>query len=105
MTKARIPMLFVVLFGYLILLWTGIFPTDIIESSNLAAFAALIPAPLVVHMGTLIPFDQIKEQYKSVLIALAGNVVAIILIFMIRSEERRVGKECRFRWAKYCYHT
>lgn len=83
MTKARIPMLFVVLFGYLILLWTGIFPTDIIESSNLAAFAALIPAPLVVHMGTLIPFDQIKEQYKSVLIALAGNVVAIILIFMI----------------------
>ncbi|WP_170008270.1 hypothetical protein [Bacillus fonticola] len=82
-SKARIPMLFVVLFGYLILLWTGIFPQNIIEQANLAAFAALIPAPLIVHMGTLIPFKQIKEQYKAVLIALSGIVVASILILLI----------------------
>lgn len=82
-SKARIPMLFVVLFGYLLLLWTGIFPKDIVTKAGLAAFAGLIPAPLIVHMGTLIPFKLIKEQYKAVIIALIGIIIASILVIGI----------------------
>ncbi|HEX6923589.1 MAG TPA: hypothetical protein VF149_07180 [Bacillales bacterium] len=82
-SKARIPMLFVVLFGYLILLWTGVFPKDIVSMASLGAFAALIPAPLIVHMGTLIPFKLIKQQYKAVIIALIGICIATILILVV----------------------
>ena len=31
----------------------------------------------------------------------AGGIVGTILIVMFRSEERRVGKECRSRWSPY----
>lgn len=82
-SKARIPMLFVVIFGYLSLLWTGVFPEDLFDRANLTAFAAMMPAPLIVHMGTIIPFNQLKQQWKSVLIALSGIVVAAILIILI----------------------
>ncbi|WP_163969735.1 hypothetical protein [Oceanobacillus halotolerans] len=82
-TRARVPMLFVVAFGYLILLWTGVFPADIADRANLTAFAAMLPAVLITHMGTLIPFKQIKEQYKAVLIALSGITIAAILVILI----------------------
>ncbi|WP_449355341.1 hypothetical protein ACUL41_04495 [Virgibacillus natechei] len=82
-SKARIPMLFVVMMGYLLLLWTGIFPTDIADQANFTAFASMLPAVLIVHMGTLIPFQQLKEQYKAVLIALAGIVIAALLVMVI----------------------
>ncbi|WP_163970333.1 hypothetical protein [Oceanobacillus halotolerans] len=82
-SRARVPMLFVVLAGYLLLVWFGVFPSNLVEKANLAAFAALMPAPLIVHMGTLIPFEQLKQQWKTVLIALSGIVVAAILIILI----------------------
>ncbi|RDW20032.1 hypothetical protein CWR48_06735 [Oceanobacillus arenosus] len=82
-TKARIPMLFIVFFGYLMLLWTGVFPADIAEKSYFVPFASMLPAVLIVHMGTLIPFKQLKEQYKAVIIALSGVIVAVILVLAI----------------------
>jgi MFS family permease len=81
-SRARIPMLFVVMFGYLLLLWTGVFPPDIAEKANISAFASILPAVLIVHMGTLIPFKQLKEQYKAVLIALSGILVAVVLVIV-----------------------
>jgi len=82
-SRARIPMLFVVTFGYLILVWTGVFPTDIFDKAQLTAFASLMPAPLIVHMGTIIPFEQLKQQWKTVLIALTGIVLAAIFIIIV----------------------
>src|SRR5689334_6981000 len=32
---------------------------------------------------------------------LAGEVVDLVAVEAVRSEERRVGKECRYRWARY----
>jgi hypothetical protein len=81
-SRARIPMLFVVMFGYLLLLWTGVFPPDIADKANISAFASILPAVLIVHMGTLIPFKQLKEQYKAVLIALSGILVAVLLVIV-----------------------
>ncbi|GAQ18682.1 integral membrane protein [Oceanobacillus picturae] len=82
-SRARIPMLFVVMFGYLLLLWTGVFPPDIADKANISAFASILPAVLIVHMGTLIPFKQLKEQYKAVLIALSGILVAVVLVILL----------------------
>lgn len=82
-TRARVPMLAIALFGYLVLIWTGVFPKGLLESSTLATLGALMFAPLVVHMGTLIPLKMIKQQYKSVVIALIGIVISTGTILLL----------------------
>src|SRR5207253_3745124 len=42
-----------------------------------------------------------RLNVKSELVAVAGRAVAPILVCLKRSEERRVGKECRSRWWPY----
>ncbi|WAA08544.1 hypothetical protein [Fervidibacillus albus] len=83
LTKARIPMLFVVMISYLLLLWSGIIPKNIAEKSYFLQFSSILPAILIVHMGTIIPIRQLKEQYKAVLISLSGILVASLFIFAI----------------------
>lgn len=83
LTRARIPMLLVFLIMYLGLLWTGIFPKDLAEKSNFATVGVILTAPLIVHMGTLIPLKVMKRQFKAVLIALSGVVVSGGLILLV----------------------
>ncbi|OCA80824.1 hypothetical protein [Pseudobacillus wudalianchiensis] len=82
-TRARVPMLAIALFGYLVLIWVGVFPEDLLDHSTLATLGALMFAPLVVHMGTLIPMKMIKQQYKSVIIALIGIVISTGTILLV----------------------
>src|SRR5690625_171559 len=84
-SRARIPMLLVVAIGYFGLLWTGVFPKDMISSSTMSAFGAMMVAPLIVHMGTLIPFKLIKSQIRAVFIALMGIVFAALTILAVIS--------------------
>ncbi|MDY0396165.1 hypothetical protein RWE15_19675 [Virgibacillus halophilus] len=79
-SRARIPMLLTAMVGYLICIWTGIFPKDIMDKSTFAALGAILIGPAITHMGTLIPFSLLKSQYKAVLIALGGVVVSGLLI-------------------------
>ncbi|WP_197462221.1 hypothetical protein [Bhargavaea cecembensis] len=82
-SRARVPMLLTAMVGFMILTWTGIFPDNILESSQFAALGAILIGPAIVHMGTLIPMKVLREQYRAVIISLAGVVVAAILIFTI----------------------
>lgn len=83
-TKAKVPMLFVCLFGYLILIWSGM-PKDLISISTLGPLGGMLVPVLIVHMGTLIPFNQIKEQWRSIVVALIGLVIAGGFILLIIS--------------------
>lgn len=83
-SKARVPMLFVAMMGYLILLWLGIFPKDLLENSTFLTVGALLgTAPILVHMGTLIPLRMIRSQWKVVLIAIMGMFFASLFILII----------------------
>ncbi|WP_252504175.1 hypothetical protein [Sporosarcina sp. Marseille-Q4943] len=82
-TRARIPMLLTAMVGFLILIWTGIFPKDILEKSQFPALGAILIGPAILHMGTMIPFSLLKSQFKAVLIALGGIIVSGILILTI----------------------
>lgn len=82
-SKARIPMLLTAMLGFLIMVWTGIFPEDILEKSQLAALGTILIAPAILHMGTMIPLVLLKSQIKAVLIALGGVIVAGGLILLI----------------------
>ncbi|MFJ5789426.1 hypothetical protein ACIP9G_05000 [Lysinibacillus sp. NPDC093197] len=83
-SKARVPMLFVAMMGYLILLWLGIFPKDLLENSTFLTVGALLgTAPILVHMGTLIPLRMIRSQWRAVLIAIMGMFFASLFILTI----------------------
>src|SRR5579871_6937673 len=45
--------------------------------------------------------EHLEELRSRILRALGGVGVAFILSLTFRSEERRVGKECRSRWSPY----
>ncbi|MDV2582877.1 hypothetical protein [Alkalibacillus haloalkaliphilus] len=82
-TRARVPMLLTAMVGYLILVWTGIFPDDLLERSQFAALGGILIAVAIVHMGTLIPMAILKVQYKAVIIGLAGVLVSGIIVISI----------------------
>lgn len=82
-SKARVPMLLTAMLGFLLLIWTGIFPEDILEKSTFPAFGAMLIGPAIVHMGTMIPFSLLKTQYKAVLIALGGLLVSGVVILTV----------------------
>ncbi|HEX5565249.1 MAG TPA: hypothetical protein VFX34_09815 [Sporosarcina sp.] len=82
-SRARVPMLLTAMVGFLLLIWTGIFPKDILEKSQFPALGAILIGPAILHMGTMIPFSLLKSQFKAVIIALGGILVSGILILTI----------------------
>src|SRR5699024_12863967 len=50
---------------------------------HLTFLASLLQSLLIVHMCTIIPFEQLTQQWKSVLIALTGIVLAAIFIIIV----------------------
>lgn len=84
-SRARVPSLLVVMGGYLLLSWMHVFPQEVITSSAFAVFGSIMVAPLVVHMGTLIPTRLIRVQYKAILIALLSTLIATVLVLLIVS--------------------
>ncbi|MGY3718452.1 hypothetical protein ACWE42_23330, partial [Sutcliffiella cohnii] len=82
-SRARVPMLLTAMLGYLLCVWTGIFPADILDKAMFPALGALLIGPAILHMGTLIPFSLLKSQIKAVLISLGGLITAGALILAI----------------------
>lgn len=80
-SRARIPMLLTAMVGFMVLTWTGIFPSDLLNSSQFATLGAILVGPAIVHMGTLIPMKVLRQQYKAVIISVTGLVAAGVLIF------------------------
>lgn len=80
LTRARVPMLLTAMIGYLTCVWTGILPVDILDKAMFPALGAILIAPAILHMGTLIPSSLLKSQIKAVLISLGGLIVSGILI-------------------------
>ncbi len=82
-SKARVPMLLTAMLGFLVLKWTGIFPENILESSQFAALGAILIGPAILHMGTMIPLSLLKSQIKAVAISLGGVLFSGVLILII----------------------
>ncbi|TFD09844.1 hypothetical protein [Cryobacterium sp. TMT1-66-1] len=85
LSKAWIPSLLIIFVGYLVLIWTGVLPADLIPNSAFAAVGSLLVAAVITHMGTLIPISQLRSQYKAILIALFGIVLGAGLILLVVS--------------------
>lgn len=82
-TKAWVPSVFVsavlFLFGY----WT-FFPQDIVAIAGIpSAVASMLIYLLITNMGTLLSVQQLKEQWKTILISLSGILGIVVILFGI----------------------
>lgn len=80
-TKSIVSMLFTCSVIFLLGFWAGI-PADLFANSQLLSIGALIIPLLLTHMGTMLNLQQLKEQWRTVLIAVAAitGIVAFLLV-------------------------
>ncbi len=76
-SKARIPALLIAMLGTFIAVQLNIIPKTIIDDSYLPQIYAILVAPLLFHMGSLIPLKTMLAQWRSVVISIAGMIVAV----------------------------
>lgn len=82
-TKSLLSSLFVASIIFLIGFKTNIFPADLLESSSLLTLGHTVLGFIIVHIGTMISIDDLKKQWRTVLIgigAVAGIALALFFI-------------------------
>lgn len=82
-TKAKVSSVFVVMVVFLVGFMTGVFPTDIVEQAFLTQFASMSAAILIFHMGTMINLKQLRDEWKTVVTAVASMIVVIVTCFIL----------------------
>ena len=83
LTKAWIPSVFVTAVVMLVGYWT-ILPHDLVSDSMLIPFGSTIGIYLLItHMGTVISLQQLKEQWKTIVVCLAGLTGMCVLSWFI----------------------
>lgn len=82
-TKAWIPSVFVCTVLFLIGYWT-FFPKDIVSIAGIGpVVATMLMYLLITNMGTLLSLKELKNQWKAIVISLAGIVGIIAILFTI----------------------
>ena len=82
-TKAWIPSIFVSGVLFLIGYWT-FFPEDIVSIAGVPpVVATMLIYLLITNMGTLLSLEELKNQWRTILIALAGIAGIVAFLFTI----------------------
>lgn len=82
-TKAWIPSIFVSGVLFLIGYWT-FFPENIVELGGIpATVAVMLIYLLITNMGTLLSLDELKNQWRTILIALSGILGIVVFLLSI----------------------
>lgn len=82
-TKAWIPSVFISAVLFIIGYWT-FFPKDIVEIAGIPpVVATMLIFLLITHMGTLLSLKELKNQWKTILIAISGVIGAAALLLTI----------------------
>ncbi|WP_010531335.1 hypothetical protein [Lentibacillus jeotgali] len=82
-TKAWVPSIFICAILFLLGYWT-FFPKEIVAQAGIpSVVATALMYLLIVNMGTLLSIEELKKQWKTVLIALSGILGAIALLLSI----------------------
>lgn len=82
-TKAWIPSVFVCAVLFLIGYWT-FFPEDIVSIAGIGpVVATMLMYLLITNMGTLLSLKELKNQWKAIVITMAGILGIIAILFTI----------------------
>ncbi len=82
-TKAWVPSMFISALLFLIGYWT-FFPTEIVSVAGIpSVVATMLMYLLITNMGTLLSLQELKAQWKTILIALAGIIGIVVFLLGI----------------------
>ncbi|MCT6924796.1 hypothetical protein [Metasolibacillus sp.] len=82
-TKAWVPSIFICAVLFLLGYWT-FFPADIVALAGVpSVVAVMLMYLLITNMGTLLSLKELKNQWKTILIAIAGILGIIAILFSI----------------------
>jgi hypothetical protein len=82
-TKAWVPSIFICATLFLLGYWT-FFPQNIVELAGVPpVVATMLMYLLITNMGTLLSIKELKNQWKTIVIALSGILGIIVLLFGI----------------------
>ncbi|MBC1812949.1 hypothetical protein HCA60_10680 [Listeria booriae] len=84
-TKSLVSSLLVASIIFLVGFKTNIFPEDLLTSSSLLALGQTVVGFIIVHIGTMISIDELKKQWKTVVIGVAAVVGIAAFMFLIGS--------------------
>ncbi|MBA3927815.1 hypothetical protein [Listeria rustica] len=84
-TKSLISSLLVASIIFLVGFKTNIFPEDLLSSSSLLALGQTVVGFIIVHIGTMISLDELKKQWKTVVIGVAAVLGIAAFLFLIGS--------------------
>ena len=83
-TKAIFSMMFVSSVVLMVGFWVGL-PKTIFQDAALIQIGVILIAFLITHMGTLMSFNDLKKQWKTVIIALGAVVGVGVFLFLAGS--------------------
>src|SRR5690348_17436471 len=83
--------------------WTGDWSSDVCSSDLSNALLAPVEVELARLKITLLlsPLSDWKVIVEEAVLLNDGKISCSLYVPFLRSEERRVGKECRSRWSRY----
>ncbi|MBR4392783.1 MAG: hypothetical protein IKT07_02040 [Oscillospiraceae bacterium] len=90
LTKAKISSMFVIMMGFLLLFMTKTYPADVMKTAGFASVAQLGQYFLLFNMGTSVDIPTLRREWRTVVCAIIGMLVAIagcVLIIPV------IGKE------------
>lgn len=80
-TKAWIPSVFVCAVLFLLGFWT-FFPPEIVSLAGIPpAVATMMIYLLITNMGTLLSIQQLKAQWKTIVISISGILGIVVALF------------------------
>ena len=81
-TRAILSTTLVVAVVLLVSFWCGL-PANIFDTACITAVGNVLIGILITSLGTMIDFPELKRQWKTVIISLAGVIAGVALIIMI----------------------
>ncbi|NLY67784.1 MAG: hypothetical protein GX069_09510 [Tissierellia bacterium] len=81
-TKSIVSMMFTASALFLVGFWLGV-PETLFEDAQLMGIGSLLIGLLITHMGTLLNFEDLKVQWKTVLIGLSAVVGIGVFLFAV----------------------
>lgn len=82
-TKAKISSIFVALLIFLVGFLTGVFPSNLVDLAGITEFGKIASGLLVFHMGTMINWEQLKQEWRTVVTTILSMVVVAVAVVCV----------------------
>ena len=85
LTRGRVGTAFMSFVLMLLGFWSGLFPKDIVNTSELHGLYSILNLTILIHVGTSFDPKQFKKEWRLVVVIIAGMLGMALLVFTVGS--------------------